>query len=84
MPERPLVVGCLASVIRILFFSKIKNKIKRKTQKHTTIIFIIEPSNKLKKLESNVNNRIIIRSMIDFVFFCIVLNPFLICTRYRL
>lgn len=34
-----------------------------------TMIFIIEPSNKFKKLESNVNNRIIIRSMIDFVFF---------------
>ena len=49
------------------------------------MIFILEPSKNLKKLESNVNDRKIIRSMIDFVFlFRIVLNSFLIGTRYRL
>lgn len=50
-----------------------------------TIIFIIEPSNKLKKLESNVNNRIIMRSMTDFVFFFrIVLNSYVTSMKYRL
>lgn len=49
------------------------------------MIFIIEPSNKFKKLESNVNNRIIIRSMIDFVFFFrIVLNSYVISMKYKL
>ena len=49
-----------------------------------TIIFIIEPSNKFKKLESNVNNRIIIRSMIDFVFLRIVLKSYIISMKYTL
>lgn len=50
-----------------------------------TMIFIIELSNKFKKLESNVNNRIIIISMIDFVFFLrIVLNSYVISMKYKL